>query len=71
MAKVSPSERKIKKTAECKCGATMFQGPTQTVEVVDEQIVVKQQTLRCLRCHDEYTLEELLALPPRVVELPG
>lgn len=64
-------EPKIKEIAECRCGATLFQGPSDTVEIVNGNIVVKERALRCLRCHNEYLLADALALPARRVELPA
>lgn len=64
-------EPKVKETTQCDCGATLFQGPTDTVEIVNGNIVVKERALRCLKCHKEYPLDVALALPVRRVELPA
>lgn len=67
-----PKEPKVKETVECpNCKGTKFQGPTDTVEIVNGNIVVQERALRCLGCHREYTVPDALALPTRKVELPA
>ena len=67
-----PKEPKVKATVECpNCRGTRFHGPTDTVEIVNGQVMVVERTLRCLGCHKEYPLPVALELPVRTVELPA